>query len=326
MTIAVTGASGHIASSLIPMILSKGHRVKALVNKSKLSFSHPAVEIITGDIRNQPATAKLAEGCDVLIHTAAKISINSNNDPSVYDTNVNGTINVFNAASQAGVKRFLHISSIHAYNQSPVSESLDENRVYCTDRAARYDRSKRDAEKFVLGHAGNSMEAIVLNPTAVVGPDDHRPSLMGQAIMDLYNNKVPMLIKGGFDFCDVRDVSAGIINAIEKGQHANTYLLSGKWYSLTSLHHMIMGIKGEKKQVAVLPGWMGYAGLPFITLAAKLSNREPLYTKESLSTLLQGNCNIVSRKAADELGYTCRTLFETLTDTINWFKQKGMLA
>lgn len=326
MTIAVTGASGHIASSLIPMLIAKGHRVKALVNKSKLPFSHPAVEIIQGDLLDKSALTKLVEGCEVVIHTAAKISINSNRDPSVYDTNVNGTISIFNSASHAGVKRFLHISSIHAYNQSPVSEPLDENRVYCTDSAAGYDRSKRDAEKFILSQAGNHMEAVVLNPTAVVGPGDHRPSLMGQAIMDLYNNKVPMLIKGGFDFCDVRDVSSGIISAIEKGRHANRYLLSGKWHSLNNLHSLIMKIKGEKKQVMVLPGWAGYAGLPFINLAAKISKKEPLYTKESLSTLIHGNCNIISRKAAEELGYTCRPLSETMTDSINWFKQNGLLG
>jgi dihydroflavonol-4-reductase len=238
---------------------------------------------------------------------------------------VNGTVNIFNAAKQAGVKRFIHLSSIHAYNQLTADGLLNEESQYCSKNAPRYDQSKRDAQQFVLQQSSDQMEVVVLNPTAVVGPSDHKPSLMGKAVMDIYNRKVPMLIKGGFDFCDVRDVASGVVNAIEKGRNGHSYLLSGKWHSIEDLGKIIRSIKGDNRRIPVLPAWAGYLGLPFTLLASALTRQEPLYTNESIHTLINGNKNISSIKAAEELGYICRPLQETIADSITWFKQAGYL-
>jgi dihydroflavonol-4-reductase len=169
------------------------------------------------------------------------------------------------------------------------------------------------------------MEVVVLNPTAVVGPYDSRPSLLGKAIQDLYNKKVPMLISGGFDFCDVRDVASGIVSAIDRGRNGHSYLLSGKWHSLDDMQKIILGIKGDNRGVPVLPAWTGYLGLPFTRMVAALNRQEPLYTRESIITLIQGNKNISSEKAARDLGYACRPFPETIADTITWFKETGHL-
>jgi len=325
MKIAITGSTGHIAASLIPLLKQSAHSLRALVYEQEPAFDLSNIEIIKGNITEPASLERLVAGCDIVIHCAAKISINSNNDPSVYETNVTGTKNIFHAAKNAGVKRFIHVSSIHAYHQSPADKILNEARPYCTNKAPRYDQSKRDAEKFVLEHTSAKMETVVLNPTGVIGPMDHKPSLMGQAIMDLYNKKIPSLINGGFDFCDVRDIADGIVRAIDKGKNGNSYLLSGKWISIASLNNMIMDTRSEKRAVIVLPGWAGYAGLPFIELLAKIKKQQPLYTKESLYTLIHGNKNISSAKAMEELGYSCRPISETIIDTINWYKQVGML-
>jgi dihydroflavonol-4-reductase len=261
-----------------------------------------------------------------VIHCAARISINSNGDPSVYDTNVQGTKNIFKAAQQAGVKRFIQLSSIHAYHQVTRDEFLNEESPYCPKNAPRYDQSKRDAQQFVLQQASDQMEVIVLNPTSVIGPFDYKPSLMGKAIRDIYNGRIPMLISGGFDFCDVRDVASGIVSAIDHGRNGQAYLLSGKWHSLEELKRIILNIKGVNKRIPVLPAWTGYAGLPFTLLLAALKGQEPLYTKESIHTLTHGNKNISSLKAEKDLGYKCRPLEETVADTISWFKQAGFLS
>ena len=325
MKIAITGSTGHIAASLIPLLVQKGHSVRALVYEQNPAFDLSAIEIVKGNITKPSSLDAFVAGCEVVIHCAAKISINSNNDPSVYETNVAGTKNIFNASKEAGIRRFIYISSIHAYEQRPSGELLNEESNYCADSAAGYDRSKRDAEKFVLQQASAKMEVVVLNPTGVVGPPDYRVSLMGQAIMDIYNKKVPSLIKGGFNFCDVRDVANGIMQAITKGKSGQSYFLSGKWISLADLHKMIMHIKADQKWLPVLPGWAAYAGLPFIRLIAGIKKQQPLYTRESLDALIHGNKNVSNLKASQELCYTCRPISETITDAINWYKQANML-
>jgi dihydroflavonol-4-reductase len=324
-TVGITGATGHLATSIIPLLLKKGYRVRALQYKQELPFSLINLEIIKGSLSDTHSLDKLVKGCDIVIHSAARISINSNKDVSVYGTNVNGTINIFNAAKTANVKRFIHISSIHAYNQFPPEEILDETHPYCSDKSPQYDRSKRDAEQFVLQQASDPMEVLVLNPTAIVGPGDYKPSLMGKAIIALYNHKIPSLISGGFDFCDVRDVAEGIVNAIVDGRNGHSYLLSGKWHSLNDLYRIIMKTKGDSSKLPVLPPWAGYLGLPFTNIIASVKKTEPLYTKESLHTLNHGNKKISSLKAAQELRYVCRPFQETITDAISWFKQAGYL-
>ena len=112
ITIAITGTTGHLAASIIPLLISKGYRIRALQYKQELSFSLKNLEIIRGSLSDILSLNKLVKGCDIVIHCAAKISIRSNNDASVYDTNVNGTKNIFNAAKLANVKRFIYISSI----------------------------------------------------------------------------------------------------------------------------------------------------------------------------------------------------------------------
>lgn len=326
MTIAITGSTGHLASSVIPLLLGRGYHVKALYQGKKLVVNSSNIEPVQGNLFDAGSLDKLVQGCDITIHCAARISLNSNRDPSVYDTNVKGTISIFNASKQAKIKRFIHISSIHAYKQFSSDRLLNETSEYCSNRAAMYDQSKRDAEQYVLERSSEQMSVVVLNPTAVVGPSDYKPSFMGRAVMDIYNRKVPALITGGFDFCDVRDVAQGIINAIDKGRSGQSYLLSGKWYSLDDLQKIILEIKGDRKRIPVLPAWAGYLGLPFTGLAARIKRKEPLYTKESLSTLIHGNKKTSNAKAAEELGYTCRPFRETIADLICWFRQTGYLA
>ena len=325
MKIALTGATGHIASSIIPLLAEKGYQIRALQHISgNIGKQHDA-EVITGDLCAPLTLAEFTDGCDIVIHCAAKISINSNADPSVYETNMTGSVNLFNAARKNSVKRFIYVSSIHAYNQNPVSARLDEHRDYCTDKAPLYDRAKRDAQRYVLEHATGNMEVVVLNPTCVIGPPDPRPSLMGKAMMDMYNGKIPSLVNGGFDFCDVRDVSNGIVQAITKGRNRESYLLSGKWYHLRELYKLIMEYKQEKNNIPVWPGWTAYMGLPFIKLMAAIKKQEPLYTRESLGALLYGNKKICAGKATNELGYTCRPLAESVKDAIDWYRKAGML-
>lgn len=324
MKIAITGATGHLGASVLPMLLIKNYEVKALINNRNQDVVFENLQLIKGNLFDYNALNNLVHNCDVVIHSAAKISMASNSDPSVYETNFEGTKNIFNAAVQAGVKRFIYVSSIHAYSQLPDNLMLDENRAYCNNQAARYDQSKRDAQQFVLQQKTN-MEVIVVNPTSIAGPPDYRPSLFGKALMDIYNNKIPMLIKGGFDFCDVRDVAAAVVASIDKGSNGQVYLLGGKWYSMAEVFNMVMNFKKESNNIKILPGWVGYAGLPFIQLLSKIKKQEPLYTLESLHALLNGNKHISYEKAKRELQYNCRPFTVTVTDLLNAFKHSGQL-
>jgi dihydroflavonol-4-reductase len=158
-----------------------------------------------------------------------------------------------------------------------------------------------------------------------MGPNDFKPSLIGQAIIQLYRGKLPALVPGGYDWVDVRDVVSGTIRAIEKGRTGESYLLSGHFVSLQDLYRMLNEFKGENKSLPVLPFWLAGVGVPFLKAWAGLRRTKPLYTRESLEILRTAHPDISSEKAARELNYKSRPFNETLGDTVEWFKENHYL-
>ena len=122
------------------------------------------------------------------------------------------------AALDAGVRRYVHFSSVHAFAHDPYDQPLDERRARPGPSHPAYDRSKAEGEARVQAVVAQGLEAVIVNPTGIIGPADPRPSRMGQVFLDLARRKMPALLDGGFDWVDVRDVVAGAIGALEHGR------------------------------------------------------------------------------------------------------------
>lgn len=327
MKIALTGATGHLGAAVLRELFRKNLSVKALIrNDDSGTCEGLPVEIVKGDLHNENALHELISNCDALIHCAAFISVNGDPKGIVHQTNVEGVKNVMTAAKQSGIKRVIHISSIHAFNQRPTHEMLDEKRETVNEKAFAYDHSKKQGQQIALSMNGDGMEVIVMNPTSIIGPYDFKPSKMGKVILDLYSGRLPFVFDGGFDFCDCRDVAYAIVNGLTSGTPGENYLLSGKWHSLLQLSKLFSKVSGKKIKVTALPSFIGKAGLPFVRSIAYLKKKEPLYTNEALEALFAGNQFISSEKAMRELNYTVRPFEETLRDTFHWFQNKGYLV
>ena len=325
MKVAITGAAGHLGAALLQELCKRNIAVKAFVRDDDRSCKNLPVEIIKGDIMNPVALQSLMQGCDAVIHCAALISVNGDPHGLVQLTNVEGTRLVIDNALKASIKRFLHISSIHAFQQKPSFEILNENSKATDEKGFAYDRSKQAGQQIALAANENGMEVLVLNPTSIVGPFDFKPSLVGKVIIDLYKGKLPFIFNGGFDFCDCRDVANAIVNSLTKGKAGETYLLGGKWHSLKQLAEILEKVSDKKIKIMALPEWAAYAGLPFVKLFAALQKKEPLYTVEGLEALFHGNHCISSAKAMNVLNYSTRPFEETVTDTFQWFRNNNYL-
>lgn len=158
-----------------------------------------------------------------------------------------------------------------------------------------------------------------------MGPNDFKPSLIGQAILQLYQGKIPALVPGGYDWVDVRDVVSGTIKAMEKGRTGESYLLSGHYVSLADMYQVLTEIKGSGKTLPLIPFWLARTGVPFLKLWAGITRSKPLYTRESVEILKTAHTNISSEKARKELAYSSRPFEETLRDTVEWFRKNHYL-
>ncbi len=326
MKVALTGAAGHLGAALLQECTKRNIPVKALIRGEDTRCCNILpVQIIKGDLHQQDVLRSLMQDCDTVIHCAALISVNGDPKGLVHKTNVEGTKLAINAARQAGIKRFIHISSIHAFQQQPSLQVLDEQREYVTERAFAYDRSKMASQKMALAANSNSMEVLVINPTSIIGPYDFKPSLMGKVIIDLYKGRLPFIFNGGFDFCDVRDVAHAVVNAISMGEAGQAYLLAGKWHSLKELAGYLSVASTKKINPVALPFVAARLGLPVVKLLGAVQKKEPLYTNEALEALFSGNRFISSDKAKASLAYSIRPFQETVQDTFHWFNNNGYL-
>ena len=216
---------------------------------------------------------------------------------------------------------------MHALDLEVGEGPLDETTLRVPIESARhaaYDRAKAEGERRVLAAVADGLDAVVVQPTGVVGPFDFEPSHMGQVFLRLYRGTLPALVQGGFDFVDVRDVADGMIAAAERGRKGECYLLAGHYTQITELAALVAVITGRRHRRPTLPIWVARIGVPLLRLAAALTDAEPLYTSQSLDVLKAGR-QVDGSKAQRELGYKPRPMVETVADIYRWFAAHGDL-
>ncbi|MBN1416096.1 MAG: NAD-dependent epimerase/dehydratase family protein [Bacteroidales bacterium] len=322
MKIAVTGTSGHIGNTLCRMLTDQGHEVKALVHNDKKALDGMKVEFIKGDVTSETDLSNLCSGCEIVFHLAAYISIRKN-DPLCKKINFDGCATLIKAAKSTGVRKIIHFSSIHAFRHEPLDVELNETRKLAVDSSFSYDRSKALSQDLMMKASSKDLEIIVINPTAVLGPFDYKPSLTGNAIIRLYKGQIPALIPGGYDWVDVRDVCKAAIRSVDLGIPGECYLVGGSWQSVKTLACEIEKLGGHKTPWLELPTWVAQLGTPFLNLHAVIRKKEPLYTSVSLHALKNGNKNISHEKARLALDHNPRPFTETLSDTLAWFRENN---
>ena len=326
MTVVVTGATGHVGANLVRALLAKGRPMRCLVHVNRQAIEGLDTEIIQGDVCDQECLCHAFNGAEVVYHLAANISLLMDDWPLLESVNIIGTRNVVEACLRCGVRRLVHFSSVHALVQEPMGTPVDESRPLVESRQCPpYDRSKAAAEKEVQRGVELGLDAVIINPTAIVGPHDYQSSYFGEALLALARRQLPALVAGGFDWVDVRDVVDGAMRAEEQAPTGARYLLSGHWVSLCGLAAMVGEITGVSVPRFVSPLWLARLGAPIITAIGRLNGKHPLYTSVSLRAL-QSNRNISHTRATRELGYQPRPFRETLIDTLRWFEETGKLT
>jgi dihydroflavonol-4-reductase len=313
-----------VGGNLVRALLDQGRQVRALVRSDERALQGLDLERVRGDVLDLGSLRAAFDGAQVVYHLAAVISVDGDRGGQVREVNIRGTRNVVAACRQAGVKRLVHFSSIHAFRQEPLAQVLDERRPAVSDPdCLSYDLSKAGGEAEVQAGVAQGLDAVIVNPTAVLGPHDYKPSLMGEVILNLCRRRMPALVDGGFDWVDVRDVVAGALAAEARGRTGERYLLSGQWRPFKDLAALVAQANGVRAPRLVAPMSLARLGAPFVVAWSHVFKQRPLYTSESLRVLRTSNRAVSHQKAAQELGYQPRPLPETVQDTVTWFKNRG---
>ena len=222
----VTGADGFIGSHLVESLVSNGHDVRAFVMYNSFnswgwldqssSEIQASIDVIAGDIRDPYGVTKAMEGCDVVLHLAALISIPfSYEAPDAYvSTNINGTLNVLQAARKLGTQRVVCTSTSETYGTAqfvPITESHPMN------GQSPYAATKIGADQLALSfYQSFDLPVTVLRPFNTYGPRQSARAVIPTIISQI--SKGARQIELGSleptrDFTFVRDTAKGFMQA-----------------------------------------------------------------------------------------------------------------
>ncbi|MEJ1930188.1 SDR family oxidoreductase [Nostoc sp. NIES-2111] len=327
----VTGATGLLGSNLCRELVLQGWRVKGLVrsiDKAKRFLGNSGVEFIQGDIENVPAFAQQLKGVDVVFHTAAffREYYQPGSDwEKMKRINVNGTIELLQAAEAQGVARTVFISSsgvIQTYPDQPATETAPYSTF--ADKNL-YFKTKVLAEQEVYRFLETSkMDVVMILPGWMMGPGDAAPTSAGQLVLDLLRRKLPGVINGGASLTDVRDVAAATVKAAERGERGGRYLVAGPLTNMKDIALEVEAISGVKAPRIEIPDGVAIAIAWFLEKVTGLTggvNPMPLAGIQSLFE----KASLSSAKAERELGATFRPIRHTLKDTMLWYQSQGYL-
>jgi dihydroflavonol-4-reductase len=314
MLTVVTGGSGYVGTNLVHALRVAGRAVRVVDLRRPVGLDDPGITWIRADVRDRAAMRRACEGAEIVHHLAAVISLVGGLGGRVESVNVGGVRSVADAARGAGVRRMVHCSSVHAFDVGVRAGRLvDEDCPGARDRRLpAYDRSKAAGEAALREVVAHGLDAVVLNPTAILGPRDDRPSRIGAGLIALWRRRLPAVVEGGFDWVDVRDVVDGMLAAETRGRTAESYLLPGHRCSVRDLVAVAAGIGGVPVPRS-LPMWSVRPWAPLATAVGRFWSSPLLPTGDTLHTLSTFP-RIDGAKAARELGHRPRPLVETLRD------------
>jgi len=319
----VTGSTGFIGAAVTRCLIARGVdvRVLARLDSDLRNLDGLKVEQIHGDLRDAASLRRAVSGCQQLYHVAAHYALWAPDPQVFYDINVTGTRLLMEAAREAGIERIVYTSTIGAIGL-PGGGGLgnEEMPVSLRQMTGHYKRSKFLAEQEVLKLVRQGLPAVIVNPTAPVGPRDIKPTPTGQIVVDFMKCRMRAYIETGMNLVDVDDVAMGHLLAMEKGRAGERYILGNSNLSLYDVFTILGRLTGipapvlKVPRASILP--LAYANQWISDYITHRPPRIPLEGVKMAKYLMHYDCT----KATRELGLPQTPVEEALARAVAWFR------
>ena len=323
----ITGSSGHVGSNLIRELTKQNYKIRCIdFDGDHRAYESFDVEIIKGDITERDSLVPIFKDVEIVFHTAALINLDRRYRDQIRLVNVFGTENVCQASLNAGVKKLIHFSSVDAFYRFPIEEPLLEDRKLIDDpNAVPYDLSKADGQKIVIDFCQQGLDASIIHPTSIVGPNDFKPGLPMQEMVNLANGKRKVLPNWGYNFVDVRDLCTTAISAVSKGKTGQNYIVGGEYHMYSYIAKLMEEQLERTVLLGTIPNFVSYLGLPYEYIKSLITKKPRVLTVDTLHTGKTGNKIVPSTLARSELGHNPRPLEETIHDMVSFFQKRGLI-
>ena len=320
----VTGANSLLGVNTILELLNQGYKVKGLLRDTNkfIDYRHENLELIEGDILDRNLIFKSMLDCKYTIHIAAVTDSNLLHYIDYEKVNVEGTKNIIDSAIQNKLSRVIYVSTANVFGYGSLDCLGNESKQMMSPYLnANYSKSKKVAHDYVLTKQ-NEIEVVIVSPSFMIGPYDSKPS-SGKIILMGLKNRIILCPPGGKSFVCVKDVSTGIVRALERGVSGESYLLSNENLSFKEFFKLLRKQTNSKHVIVPIPkillliiGYLGdFVRLFGINTQYCIQNMKILCTKNYYS----------NNKAKFYLGVNFNPIEKGISDSILWFLNNSMV-
>jgi dihydroflavonol-4-reductase len=318
----ITGGTGFVGGLVLARLVAEGRQVRALVRNpaDRERLPDPRVELALGNLDDDEALARAADGCKVVYHAAGLNQLCLADPEPLYRVNVEGTRRLLEAARRAGVRRVVHTSSAATLGGDG-HKVLDETAGPPAEFTSHYARSKFESEQLALAFDG--VEVVAVNPSSVQGPG--RTTGTAAVFIGYLNGRLPFDLPARFGFCYTLDCVNGHLLAEAKGRPGQRYVLNSGTLTNSEAIDLIAVISGltDRPRTLPLPVAMGVAGVT--EAVARMRGRQPRLCRESVRTLGHPHLYDGSR-ATRELGLRYTPVRQALEATVRWYVAHGLVT
>jgi dihydroflavonol-4-reductase len=322
----LTGATGFLGSHVARALAAQGADLRLLVRPTSnlKNLTGLNAETATGDLRDPASLEKAMSGCDTVFHVAADYRLWVRDPADMYQSNVEGTRAILEAARKNGVRRVVYTSSVATMGFTANGHPADEDSpVSLADMIGHYKRSKFMAEQVALEAGRSDMHVVVVNPTTPVGENDIKPTPTGRIVVDFLKRKFPAYVETGLNLVDATACARGHVAALEKGKSGERYILGGENLTLKQILDKLARITGLPSPRIKLPYIFALAtGVVDEAITGRLLHREP---RATIDTVRMGKKKMFasSDKAERELGWKIVPVDDALRRAVDWFRANG---
>jgi dihydroflavonol-4-reductase len=318
----VTGGTGFLGSTLVPLLLRAGHRVRLLQRSAAPEAEAQGAEVARGSVQDPAVVRGALDGVEAVCHLAGRVDFDGKDPAALYALHVQGTRTLLEAAAAAAVKKVLLASTSGTVAVFREERTGTEADPYPLREVAGwpYYLSKIYQEKAALRISHDTgLPLVVLNPSLLLGPGDTRLSST-DVVWKFMKRRVPAMPGGGLSFVDVRDAASAFEAALARGRPGERYLLGGANMSFRDFFGRLERLSGFAGPRVSLPPAVNVVGVKLLEKLASWRGAEPPIDSASVE-MGERFWYCDSRKAEDELGFRARDPQETLADTVRWLRR-----
>jgi len=316
-SVLVTGGAGFIGQHLVSALVARDRKVRVLDRRPPVCAT-PGVEYVSGSVLDSALVDDTLRDVDEVYHLAGLPGMWLPQKNDFHAVNFQGTEVVIAAARKRGTARFLHCSTESIlFRPSSLKETSDERSLLPPQQMPGvYTRSKMLAEQSAARAAAAGFPLVIGTPTMPIGPHDHNLTPPTAMLRQFLHGRVQLYLDFIVNLVDVRDVAAGLVLAMERGQVGHRYILGGESISLGKILKLMATISGRSSLAIPVPGKVAEAAAAVLEFVADhVTHRPPSGTAEGVRIALRAT-DLSIQKARNELGYAPRPVEPALRDTI----------